>query len=359
MGFSGFSASLCVVGLILVLSGGGCEGKANDNLRFITWSDFTARRARPLLTVKCRNNTTKVIVVDKNGGGDSDTIQGAVDMVPVQNKQRVKIQIRPGIYREKVYVPASKPYISFIGSQIRSDDVVITWHDKASDLDSNGFRLGTVRTASVTVESDYFCAAGITIENSVVARPGVPGMQAVALNINGDKAMFYNVRLLGAQDTLMDLSGTHYFNQCYIQGSIDFIFGGARSIYQGCVIESIATTSGAIAAHRMESPDDGTGFSFVNCTIIGTGKIYLGRAWGKYSTAVYSNSRIADMITPSGWSDWNKPERRRTAMFAEFNNTGKGADRSRRVKWSKSLSLEEAMPFVDLNFIAAEKWLRL
>ena len=49
----------------------------------------------------------------------------------------------------------------------------------------------------------------------------------------------------------------------------------------------------------------------------------------------------------------------RTAMFAEFNNTGKGADRSRRVKWSKSLSLEEAMPFVDLNFIAAEKWLRL
>lgn len=99
MGFSGFSASLCVVGLILVLSGGGCEGKANDDLRFITWSDFTARRARPLLTVKCRNNTTKVIVVDKNGGGDSDTIQGAVDMVPVQNKQRVKIQIRPGIYR--------------------------------------------------------------------------------------------------------------------------------------------------------------------------------------------------------------------------------------------------------------------
>ncbi|XP_059598940.1 pectinesterase QRT1-like [Vitis vinifera] len=109
-------------------------------------------------------------------------------------------------------------------------------------------------------------------QNSVVAMPGLPGMQAVALSINGDKAMFYNVRLLGAQDTLMDLSGTHYFNQCYIQGSIDFIFGGARSIYKGCVIESITTTSGAIAAHRMESPNDGTGFSFVNCTIIGIGK---------------------------------------------------------------------------------------
>lgn len=77
------------------------------------------------------------------------------------------------------------------------------------------------------------------------------------------------------------------------------------------MIESIATASGAIAAHRMGSPDDGTGFSFVNCKINGTGQIYLGRAWGDYSTAVYSNCRIADMITPTGWNDWNKPERRR------------------------------------------------
>lgn len=79
---------------------------------------------------------------------------------------------------------------------------------------------------------------------------------------------------------------------------------------QGCVIESTATLSGAIAAHRMESPDDGTGFSFVDCKINGTGEIYLGRAWGDYSTTVYSNCNIADMIIPEGWSEWNVPERR-------------------------------------------------
>lgn len=66
----------------------------------------------------------------------------------------------------------------------------------------------------------------------MIATPGVPGMQAVALNLNADKAMLYNVRIVGAQDTLMDLAGTHYFYQCYIQGSIDFIFGGARSMFQ-------------------------------------------------------------------------------------------------------------------------------
>ena len=69
----------------------------------------------------------------------------------------------------------------------------------------------------------------------------------------------------------------------------------------------------------MESPNDGTRFSFVNCTIIGTGKIYLGRAWGEYSTTVYSNYRIADMITPRGWSDWNKPEGRRYVYQNQYN----------------------------------------
>lgn len=62
--------------------------------------------------------------------------------------------------------------------------------------------------------------------------PGGFGMQAVALRIAGDKAMFYRVRILGTQDTLLDDTGSHYFYQCHIQGSVDFIFGTARSLYQ-------------------------------------------------------------------------------------------------------------------------------
>ncbi|KAJ9679329.1 hypothetical protein PVL29_021300 [Vitis rotundifolia] len=233
-------------------------------------------------------------------------------------KTKVKVAVDL-IILKLVYTTSNNSH----GVNLCPTSINIKWHTEREETHHNAETIKMVLLHKLTL-SDR--------SNSVVARPGVPGMQAVALSINGDK------------NTLMDLSGTHYFNQCYIQGSIDFIFGGARSIYQGCVIESIATTSGAIAAHRMESPNDGTGFSFVNCTIIGTGKIYLGRAWVEYSIAVYSNYRIANMITPCGW---------------KFNNTGKGADRSRRVKWSKSLSLEEAMPFMDLNFIVAEKWLRL
>ena len=163
-----------------------------------------------------------------------------------------------GRCREKVNVPITKPYISFIGSQKYVGKTVISWSDKASDRYSNGSEIGTYRTATVTVDSDFFCATAITIQvsslcsslwliirvwiyliwfwewvqNTVVAVPGDQGNQAAALRIKGDKAMLYSVRILGSQDTLDDESGSHYFLKCYIEGNVDFIFGNAKSLYR-------------------------------------------------------------------------------------------------------------------------------
>ncbi|CAN0875044.1 Pectinesterase QRT1 [Linum grandiflorum] len=254
---------------------------------------------------------SRVIVVDPNGSGDSVTVQGAVDLVPEFNNQRVKIHIRPGVYREKVVVPVTKAYISFIGNDSDVSKTVITGHSKANDLDSNGNELGTYRSASVTVSSDFFCATGITFQNTVVAVAGKQGLQAVALKVSGDKAFFYKVKIVGSQDTLLDDIGSHYYYQSHIVGSIDFIFGRGRSLFQDCLVESKADRYGAIAAHHRESANEDTGFSFVGCLIRGTGKILLGRAWGNYSRAIYSYCQIEDMITPEGWSDWNFPDRQK------------------------------------------------
>ncbi|KAE8654187.1 Pectinesterase QRT1 [Hibiscus syriacus] len=211
---------------------------------FISWDDIKVDEHQIKLSdSRVNRNRSRVIVVNKNGGADSVTVQGAIDMVPENNTRRVKIFILPGTYREKVTVPKSKPYISF-----------------------------ELRSASVTVLSDYFCATDITFENTVIQTPGEPGMQAVALRISGDKAMFYKVKVVGTQDTLLDETGSHYFYQSHIRGSVDFIFD---SLKQDCVIESTAVRTGAIAAHRRDSPNDNTGFSFANCKINGTGRIYL------------------------------------------------------------------------------------
>lgn len=51
------------------------------------------------------------------------------------------------------------------------------------------------------------------------------------MRISGDKAAFYNTRLHGFQDTICDDKGRHFFKDCYVEGTIDFIFGSGKSLY--------------------------------------------------------------------------------------------------------------------------------
>ncbi|KAG4952884.1 hypothetical protein JHK87_038478 [Glycine soja] len=321
------------------------EGGAVRN--YISWEDLQVNEQR--LAVKSSHNQVRVITVNQNGGGHSKTVQGAVNMVPDNNRQRVKIFIFPGIYREKVRVPVTKPYVSFIGKRNRTASPIITWNSKSSDKGPNGTALGTYASATVGVDSDYFCATGITFENSVIASAGGKGMQGVALRVSSPKAMFYRVRIKGTQDTLLDSTGNHYFLKCRIIGKVDFICGSAKSLYEKCRLQSIAENYGAIAAHHRDSPTDDTGFSFVSCSIRGSGSVYLGRAWGNYSRIIYSKCNMDGIINPQGW----------TAVFAEYQCKGRGADRRHRVPWSKSFSYPEASPFLYKSFIDGDQWLRL
>ena len=99
--------------------------------------------------------------------------------------------------RERVHVPKSKPFISFIGkpnitmnarganitanakalknnitananalniTEIANAIPIITNSTKASDKGNDGQEMGTVSTATVWVESDFFCATALTIE---------------------------------------------------------------------------------------------------------------------------------------------------------------------------------------------------
>jgi len=72
----------------------------------------------------------------------------------------------------------------------------------------------------------------VCVQNSVIATAGVKGMQGVALRVNSARAMFYQVRIKGAQDSLLDNTGNHYFLNCHILGKVDFIFGSAKSLYE-------------------------------------------------------------------------------------------------------------------------------
>lgn len=138
---------------------------------------------------------------------------------------------------------------------------------------------------------------------------GALGKQAVALRISADTASFIGCKFIGAQDTLYDHTGRHYFRDCYIEGSVDFIFGNGLSLYEGCHLHAVTNTFGALTAQKRDSLLQETGFSFLNCKVTGSGALYLGRAWGSFSTVVFAYTYMDKIITPRGWYNWGDKNR--------------------------------------------------
>ncbi|KAH7404828.1 hypothetical protein KP509_15G045300, partial [Ceratopteris richardii] len=103
-----------------------------------------------------------VIVVSKDGSGDFSSVQAAIDSVPQQNTKRVVIYVKRGVYREKVVIPSSKPFITLKGEN--SALTYIQWDDNASTLGSDGKALGTYGSASVAVQADDFMALDISFK---------------------------------------------------------------------------------------------------------------------------------------------------------------------------------------------------
>ncbi|CAN6451355.1 unnamed protein product [Victoria cruziana] len=291
----------------------------------------------------------KIVTVSKDGTGDFRTVTDAVNSIPAGNARRILVRIKAGIYREKLTIDRSKPFVTFYGDRNAMPRIRFGGTARV---------YGTMNSATVAVESDYFMAVNIIFQNSAPKpRPGQVGGQAVAMRISGDKAAFYNCRFLGFQDTLYDYSGRHYFKNCLIRGSVDFIFGDGRSLYEGCTLRSVADDGGvtAIVAQGRASIADSGGFSFVRCIVDGSGSANLGRAWRAYSRVVFAYTYFAPVVNPRGWD--RKGFAARNLLFGEYKCMGPGAHMGNRVAYATELTDDQAAPFLGLTYIGASNWL--
>ncbi|XP_021857465.2 pectinesterase 1-like [Spinacia oleracea] len=302
--------------------------------------------------VEAESDGVEIIEVRQDGTGKFKTISDAVKHVKIGNTKRVIIKIGPGEYREKVKVDRFKAYVTFYGTDPENRPT-ITFSGTATEY-------GTVDSATLIVMSDYFVAKNIIVSNSAPRPDGKrKGQQAVALRITGDKAAFYNCKFVGFQDTVCDDKGKHFFKDCYIEGTVDFIFGEAKTLYLNTELHVLSGDLEAfIVAHARKNPSVDAGYSFVHCSVTGTGGHgYLGRPWYGESITVFSYCDISDVIRPEGWNNHYNPESQKVVYFGEYKNTGPGAVLTKRVPYTKILTEVEAKPFINLEYIDAGKWL--
>ncbi|CAA7400730.1 unnamed protein product [Spirodela intermedia] len=322
-----------------------------DEEGFPTWMSAADRRLLQQSTV------TPNVVVAADGSGDFKTVSAAVAAAPSGSSKRYVIRIKAGTYRENVDVPKSKTNIMFVGDGRGS--TVITGSRNVVDGST------TFNSATVAVVGGGFLARDLTFQNTA----GPSKHQAVALRVGSDLSAFYQCNIVAYQDTLYVHSLRQFFRDCYIAGTVDFIFGNAAVVLQNCNLQARKPNPGQknmVTAQGREDPNQNTGISIQGCTISGASDLssstrtFLGRPWKKYSRTVVMQSTITSVIDPAGWFEWSGSFALDTLTYREYQNTGAGAGTSGRVNWKGYkviTSASEAQQYTVGNFIGGSGWL--
>ena len=287
------------------------------------------------------------IIVAQDGSGTYRTVQAAVDAVPNQSQTTVTIRIKPGTYREKLVVSTLKTHIKLVGE--KAETTILTFDDHTGDAAGHD----TYSSHSVLVQANDFTAENLTFANPA----GYTAGQAVALHVEGDRATFRRCRVVGNQDILFLAAGhtRQYFQDCYLEGTTDFIFGASTAVFDHCTIQSKKNSFITAASTPEGQP---FGFVFLNCKLTAdtalAKKVHLGRPWRPNAKVVYLNAEMGAHIVPAGWENWKNPANEKTAYFAEYRSTGPGANAGGRVRWAHQLTAKEAKQYTLKAIFAAE-----
>ncbi|GMI95838.1 hypothetical protein like AT3G05610 [Hibiscus trionum] len=319
--------------------------------------DWMSSGDRRLLQVP---DFTPNVTVAKDGSGDYNSINLALGEVPKKNPTRFVIHIKAGVYKENVNITKTMTNVMLIGESPTKTII-------SGSLSSEFTKITTFHTATVAVNGKNFIAKNIGFENTA----GTEGHQAVALRSSGDLAAYYNCHFNGYQDTLYANKARQYYRDCTVSGTVDFIFGDARSLFQNCqiIVKKPAPNQNCIvAAHGRADQKSYSAIVLHNCTISGEkdyipvkdkNKSYLGRPWKPYAITIIMQSQIDDIIAPEGYTPMNGTVGLDTSFYAEIGNRGPGAKTDGRVKWGgiKHLNLEAAKEYTPRIFLQSDTWI--
>ncbi|KAJ4703183.1 Pectinesterase [Melia azedarach] len=303
--------------------------KVTRGFQFPSWVTTRDRMLLQALPKEIKAN----VVVAKDGSGKYKTLKEAVAAAPDNSKTRYVIYVKKGTYKENVEVGKKKKNLMIAGDGM--DLTIITGHLNVVDGAT------TFNSATVAVGGDGFIAQDIWFQNTA----GPEKHQAVALRVSADQSVINRCRIDAYQDTLYAHTNRQFYRDCYITGTVDFIFGNAAVVFQNCKIvarKPMSKQSNMVTAQGRTDKNQNTGTFYPKMT-------------------VFMQSYIGDHIDPAGWSEWDGDFALKTLYYGEYMNRGPGAGTSKRVKWPGYhviTSAEEAKKFTVAELIAGGTWLK-
>ena len=270
-------------------------------------------------------------VVAKDGTGDFQTIQEAVDAAPENRDQPWRILIKKGLYVEHVEIPSEKPYLCLIGEGRGKTQISF------NRLCGGPTGVKVEQGATVTAFATDLYFEGIDFINSY-GHEQLDGPQALALYTANDRVVLNRCGLLSLQDTWLTAFSRpnlrHYALRCLIEGAVDFIYGQGNVFFDSDTLRIMRKKNGYIVAPNHHA-DTKWGYVFHNNVITAPGDaietwVYLGRPWHANPKVVFINTRADVTLPPEGWYHHmgGLP-----IVFAEYNTTdwkGHPLDLSRR-----------------------------
>lgn len=263
------------------------------------------------------------------------------------------VTIKNGEYKEKVEIDL--PNISLVGEGTDASKNVLWFDLIAGFKDPSGTTAySTDGSASVSIRSTAagFHAENLTFKNYwntnalYVESTKLHGdTQAVALLVQADMATFNNCRFTSYHDTLYAMEGRHVFEDCYIEGRTDYIFGAtATSYFKNCTINTLGAGDAKNGGYIVATKGSGVGgmkygYVFNGCTLTGDanvvdGTVSLARGWDKGMTLAFINCNISKAYSTEYFGDTSSNKNDRytqmnaapnPAQLFEYNNTGAGA----------------------------------
>lgn len=290
----------------------------------------------------------QTLVVAADGSGDYTTLSAAAAACAARPDRPVRFYLRRGIYAERPFLeladyriegegPAHTVLTAGIGGRF-------PWPGEA--------KTGTFRSQTLFLGGGCAVVRGLTVQNT--AGDGADAGQALAVYADAARVCMEDVALYGNQDTLFTaplplrerepngfrgprqdaprLDTRQYYKNCTIAGNVDFIFGGANAVFDGCRILPVPHHKQVSYITAACTPAGKPGYLFAGCTVAGgcpAGSVYLGRPWRADAGVYWLDCTLSDEICPAGWDNWSDPANERTARFGEAGSTGPGAARSR------------------------------